>query len=790
MRRVTAAILPTLLGSAWVLSLFGPLLSPARALGNRDIAVFHLPLRASFRELAQLGLPVWNPWLHGGQPMLSNPSYGSFYPPSWLVLIVPPYYALSLMVLLHAAIAFAGAWRLARRFGCGRGAAALAAVAYVGAGAFLSQLSAYTLFGSLAWFPWVIAWGDEALRAPAGERWWRPALLAGGAMGLQLLNGEPSTVVMSGLALLALAASAAGRRPAAALRVLIPPLFAVALAAVQLLPTLDRLADSPRRAIPAAAAALWSLPPERLVEIVLPRFYGDPALDNEGFYFGWKLHDRDYPYVEALYPGLLIAVLGVSALLLWRIPRRSAWILCVAGGCLLALGRHTPVYEAVRAVVPVVAILRFPEKFVILAVLALAFAAVLGWQRVLDEREAGRPQAADLPLALALVVLITFLTLAFLLRWEPRAASWMIYVHGSPALSAAGRGAALDYLRRESWAAVGAAAGVFILLLLCRWRRPSRRLLEALAVLLLAGDLWYYGHGLLRTLPASAYREPPPLAAALLPARDRIFVEEAPESVPQLVRRGDPRTLFAAASLDRLEPYSGVIWGLPYAFNSDFELMLTSWGRKASDLVRREARRPQMTYRYLGLWNVGTILRWRTLKEQLELEVAQNPAALPMRKIPNTYVLPRFRFVPRVRFHPTYAAALAAARNAGWGVAREEQCVRPGTPGSLSYRRPPRALEVADEGGRIRVRYQAAEGAFFVAAMTYDRGWRASVAGKRLRTYPTAACQLGVELPAGEHELILRYGERRVGSGAAVTLLALGIGAAGLLWPGRRRRTV
>src|SRR6185312_4207820 len=103
-------------------------------------------------------------------------------------------------------------------------------------------------------------------------------------------------VVISGLGLLALAASAisaisaAERRPAAALRVLVrvlvPVVFAVAFAAVQLVPTLARLADSPRKSLPAAQANLWSLPPARLVEIVFPRFFGDPTRDLEGRFFG------------------------------------------------------------------------------------------------------------------------------------------------------------------------------------------------------------------------------------------------------------------------------------------------------------------------------------------------------------------------------------------------------------------------------------------------------------------------------------------------------------------------
>ena len=60
MRRRTATILPALLASVWLLSFFAPVLSPRRALANRDIPTFHLPLRTAFRELAAFGLPAWN----------------------------------------------------------------------------------------------------------------------------------------------------------------------------------------------------------------------------------------------------------------------------------------------------------------------------------------------------------------------------------------------------------------------------------------------------------------------------------------------------------------------------------------------------------------------------------------------------------------------------------------------------------------------------------------------------------------------------------------------------------
>jgi hypothetical protein len=783
--RFARVLAPLLLGATWVLSLFAPLLSPARVLANRDIIPFHLPLRSAFRELAAFGLPFWNPWLHGGQPILSNPSYGAFYPPSWLVLAVPPGYALSLLAVLHAALAFAGSWRLARRLGCGRGAAALAGVGYSGCGAYLSLLNAFTLLLSLAWLPWLLGWADAALRAPRGARWWRPALLAGGVLGLQLLNGEPSTVLMSGLALLALAASAAVRRPAAALRVLVPLAFGVALAAVQLLPTLGRVGDSSRTALTAQHATLWSMRPQRLAEVLFPRFYGDPARTRQGLFFGSGLNDSGYPYVESLYPGLLLAVLGASALIRGRIPRRAAWALAFAASCFLALGRNNPLYAATRRMVPLLAIQRYPEKFVILAVLALVLAGVLGWQRLLDEREAGRPQTASLPLALSLAVLATAAILAALLLWAPGAASPLIAAGAAGgAADPARRAAALAYLRGESWEALATAGAVAALLGLCRWRRPSRRLLSVLAVLLLAVDLWHYGHGLPKTLPAAGYQTPPPLAASLLPARDRVFVpfEKGLDPSPG---GGGTQPELARAYMARLTPYSGLLWRIPYAFDVDFDLMLTGWARVSDGILSREWTEPSRSFRYLGAWNVRTVLLARQSPD--EPPAGPEPALQGLRRLENVHVLPRFRFVPRVTFHPTHAAALAAARARDWSVAREEQAVRPYalSPPSQAriYTRPPRLLESADEGGRVRLHYQASEGAFFVAAMTFDDGWRARLDGVPLPTFPTAACQLGVELPPGEHRLLLEYRDPFVPVGAAASLAALLVGALIYRWP-------
>ncbi len=243
-----------------------PCSSPGRALASRDIPLFHLPLRAAFRRLAAGGPPVWNPWLHGGQPVLSNPNYAAFYPPSWLVFAVPPAYALSLLVLLHAAVAFAGAWLLARRLGAGRGRGGAR-----GAGLHRRRRLAVAAqrLHALLQHGLVPLGARLGGRRPRGARrrpgCGRPSSAAARS-ALQLLNGEP---VDGGgerpRPALALAARRPRRPPAApACSALAVPLAARPRArrgAAPADPGRARRLAARRRARRARMRPLWSMPP-------------------------------------------------------------------------------------------------------------------------------------------------------------------------------------------------------------------------------------------------------------------------------------------------------------------------------------------------------------------------------------------------------------------------------------------------------------------------------------------------------------------------------------------------
>ncbi len=798
-----------------------PLASPARLLMVRDVAFFHLPLRQAMATMVHAGeLPEWNPAIHGGQPILSNPNYAAFYPPSWLGLVLPVGYAMGLLVILHAGWALAGAWRLLRQLGAAPDAAALGAMGFAASSWFLSLTSTFNFYCSMAWFPWVLAATERAFCHPRGQSplpptqppplglisplsprppappgaggaptrgWGVPAFLAAGGLALQLLAGEPVAVLVSALAVAGFAAGGKERLRRTLPRLLAIAVLAALLGAVQLLPTAHRLAGTARGAgLSGEEAGRWSTPPARLVDFVLPHFWGDAGRDEEGLWFGWGLHDRDFPYVVSLYSGLLLLALAAAALLRWPIPYRGAWAFAAAAGLLLALGRHTPLWEPLRRFVPLLGVVRYPEKFAVLTAAVVPLAGALGWQHLLAERERGERGWAFLPAALAAIVAAVAATFVAVLAASPEVGAQFIRAHSGLPPSPRTLAAGLDFLRREALVALLVAAAVTLLLaLLAFWRtnahtnaRAHGRAVTAAAIALVAADLWWYGHGLLPTLPAALVLKPPPAVAATRSTGGRLFSGPAFDRKPEIgVRQGPPGFQQLWARLQRLDPYAGTLWGVEYALDPDYDLMLTPWARHGqAQLAAAWPRRGEVD-RLLAAWDVGALVLRRDMRE-LVRELRRQSASgrrtgqppRPFALLPLRQRLPRYRFVRTLGRADDAAAATRALP--ALDLASADLCVGDDVPPPGTYAAA--TLLAHDDGQRVRLRYRAAGEAFLVAAITFDDGWQATLDdGTAAPTCPTALGQLGVALPGGEHRVTLRYRDPWVRVGGATTAIAL-----------------
>ncbi len=804
-------------GLALLLVFYGPLLAPGGVLAVRDLPRFHLPLRTNLQQaIAEQGLPRWDAALHGGQPILSNPNYAAFYPATWLTLPLPPARALHLTLLLHALLGMAGASALARHLGCRPVLAVLAVVAFTGGGAVAASTNTFTLFCGLAWWPWITLWGDRTWRATdatTARRW--TAITAAG-LTLQLLAGEPVTVFLSGLTLAALAVdtlrtrspdtpalstSALRATRAVLVRLVSVALLAALLAGIQLVPTALRLTET-ARSDPAfvAEAGTWSMAPARLAEVFWPHVHGDPNRAEAGLYFGSHLHDGNFPYVISIYPGLLLALLGLCALLRWKVPRVLAWRLTAGIGLLLALGRHLPVFPWLQQLPPL-NLVRYPEKFILVTVLVLGLAGVLGLELLLRERDATHAGAsrakhgrALLPLGFAAVVTTITATIALLLWLFPDWSRALVSRGSLLTPSADTLDFAAAWLQSQwLWATLWAAASLGWLAWLWSGRgsgRGSTRALAVSALLLVCLDLGVHARGTQRLLPLSRLTEPPAAARQAFAEGGRLFSDLPTLAHPDLyVRRSDGQQKSPAElgrmylAIERLEPYLGTLWGLDYVFHPDYDRMLTHWGQRNLAQLRDDWQQNQpRALRLLGAWSVGTLLRNRPLEELLQAQATGTPVP-PVELRPSPFRLPRVRPVPEVRFHDDADAALQAARADGYRFPWLEHVVCSAcATDQYAYTPRPRLLAVADRGHRVEVDYRS-EGpdpVFLVFARTFDAGWRARVETTSIEVHATASGQVAVEAPAGEHRLVLSYRQPGLLGGVGLSLLGLAI-CAGLL---------
>jgi hypothetical protein len=486
---VTAAPRPTnvhlrvaLALAGLTLLFFSPALLDGRVLAPPgDGTLYYYPMRAHVADVLLRGeLPLWNPYLYSGFPLLADSEAGVFYPLNWLFLVLPAPWAMNLVVMSSYFFAAFFTYLYARRIGATPFGGLIAACAYGGGGFMVAHVAHTTIVNAAAWLP-LLLYFTEGLRQRAG---WTD--LAGGAatLAVQVFAGHPQIAAYSML-------TAGGyvvfftlsqpppagrlRFPAAALGLVAAGL---GLAACQIVPTAELATLSNRAALTFGAFSDPSLPPSHLVLFLFPyAFGGGPAGPYAFSWMGWGLSE------STAYLGLLPLALALAALALLKTnPHvRFFWLLAVLG-LLLALGENAPLHGLLYRI-PGYNLFRAPARHLMEVDLALAVLAALAVTRLNGLR---RPMA----LAAAVTVLVSATLAVLLWRAAPGFGGLLDPGAPSPATTDALRPHG-GYLAAGLAFSILAAAAIWNL-----GRRPGPRAkLVALAVLVadlgVFGPLWY-----------------------------------------------------------------------------------------------------------------------------------------------------------------------------------------------------------------------------------------------------------------------------------------------------------
>ncbi|HEX8284685.1 MAG TPA: hypothetical protein VF588_15075 [Pyrinomonadaceae bacterium] len=553
-----------------------------------DGTIFNTPLRVAAASIMLGGnLPLWNPYIFGGMPLLASAQGGVLFPPNWFYLAFPPQAATNLMVVSSYVVAALGAYLYARRAGASLAGAFVTSLAWQWGGFLVGQIGHINVVQTGAVLPWVL-WALDGY-AVTGRRKWAVTLAA--LVALQTFAGHQQTFAYSLLLAAAYAVACAYTQPretrARYLWTLLFVAAGVLLAAVQILPTFELLRNSPRSDATYDFFTSFSLHPRMLLTFLAPYVAGG----GDGRVFRAPYVGPPYYGEMAGYVGALGLMLAACALVFKRDARTKFWAAAALVCLLLALGRYAPLglYKLIYHV-PVLNLFRVPARHLMEAEFALAVLAGRGLTALASMRGARGAGSATLRRVAAIGASALVLTFA--------AVTW-----GRPDDFKLARRAPVALMRAPELFVplLLACASAWALWAFARGRRGATVLLVALLALDLA--VWGQSTGWWMSSPKTDgefWREPEPAAlvrakAGTDPAAYRILTaphafDPALPPVPPSVSHSPEWTLWT-------QPDVYMMHGVPNAAGYD-GFGLARYSRLAGEMkVWGELTDPETTLR-------------------------------------------------------------------------------------------------------------------------------------------------------------------------------------------------
>ncbi len=377
-----ASVLAPALLLLLTLAFFWKLAFSGLILARGDTFLYFYPYwDAAAAALRSGAMPLWNPHIFMGAPLLANSQMGFFYPLNWpLWLLLPTPYAVSVAILLHIVLAGIGAFMLARHgLKLSVLAATMAGATFALGGYLTAQVEHVNQLQGLAWMPWLL-WLLGHNEVAEDRRLLRRGLWAVLIVALQLLAGHTQSLFISLVALLiyrvaaVLAATPArswrdrerrraplSKLAATAATMTLVAIAGAALAAIQLLPTVELMQWSGREGgLPLNEAVSFSLHPLALAQALLPG-------------------GRAGQFTEYIaYLPLTLLLLAIVAAWQWRrYPAAAPPLALLLSGPFLALGRFNPLY-LLLAQLPGFSFFRAPARWLALYALGAALLVAIG----------------------------------------------------------------------------------------------------------------------------------------------------------------------------------------------------------------------------------------------------------------------------------------------------------------------------------------------------------------------------------------------------------------------------
>ncbi len=776
-----------------VLSLvfYWPIAFSGQILASYDLLVYFYPYR-DYAAMALRGgeLPLWNPYLFLGAPILANIQTAVLYPFNLLTTGLPAPQAVSLSIVVHVFLAGVFMYAFARTSLKLPPISAFASGAVFMFSGFISQQVGHpNQLNAAIWIPLLFLLLDITVR--------RGSLLAATGGGLivavQILAGHPQEVYLSlfALGLYSLfrggqgavaqlnatsklrAALGAGLAPVATWVGMV--LLGAGVAAVQLLPTAELAALSIRGGgLSYPEIVSFSLPPAEFLRGLLPA-YGD------------------YPFAEFIsYVGFLPLALAILAATRWRSHAHTPFMVTLALiSVLFALGEFGPLYPLLGGWLPGLDSFRVPARWLFVYTFAISCLAGIGLAYLERPRTGAIRQGNPLRTAIKRLGIIGAFTGAMILAFWLARGLLRLPQGPTPTLWAI-----LTFL---------SSSAVFL-------SHPTsdlasaRRALAAGIVAVILAELFFARSSLelQRTTPFAAYSTIPASVEKLLADKDsfRVLVMASPEAMletaPELkvvpakgLSPASKETLLEAIRYQTIlapnlslnhriavvDGYDGGI--LPLSRYVEFKRLLLDGGRARPETVNQPDAllRNQLTTipdtRLLGALGVKYVITDRNLQAATpELEPIYDGGVKVYRNLdfrPPYYLTHEYV----VTSGPGETlSALAQGISDSVVLTKPPTSFDPPADGTPSHQDQLETLIQKPEARRLRATLSR-PGFLVITEViteTLSPGWRAWVDGSPTEILPANYLFGAVVLDAGEHIVELRYQPDSFGLGWRITL--------------------
>lgn len=759
---------------------FLDVLSGEYLLTERDLNGFFIPPRLFWMDVVKHGsFPFWNPYYESGHPLFATLQPGVFYPFSLFYLFLPFAVAFNNTIVLHFALAGIFTYLLMRAQKASHAGAFISGFCFIFGGYLISVHSLLSTLLSVVWTPlFLLVYFSAFYKKNIHWSIWA------GVVGTVMFLGGGVEVCFLIFPLVFLLSVFPGllfeesQYPPLKVRLACFAVFSLTfagLSAVQLLPFKELVSLSMRApGFYYFEATTWSMHPADLITFFVPDLYGY-TLQSEKYWVNQN-------WLKSIYLGSMPFLLSLF-FFLKRERKSRTFILLILLSLVLAFGGHTLFYPFLYKYVPFFNQLRYPAKFIFLAIFLISLAAGFGYDRFREEQAPQRTRQLTksiFGIGFASIVFFGVLNvyeepIAFFCKnagWDKPEYN-DIYVN-------------LANARRFLF-----FTGFFSLLLFLWENARSGKSFFAYAVIfVLTGDLFFNNHDFYTKTPIKVFMEPSSNEKFILanPSLSRVFVTKKTERDIKLII-GLKGQKALDINKEKIVGGLGLVHGIfsvsgaevttQARYNRLMELIYTAPAPDTTNLLN------MLNMKYLVSIPPIKSPDYKLVHMNIPGDLEELEKAKTIKVYENLKVLPRAFLVGACykvgsdeeykdilsakEFHPEQVVLLDKSE-ASQGLTCEKSAFL--LPESVKD-----AGEVVDitdyQNNSVELRVKLNSKKFLFMSESYYPGWSALVDGKPETIYRANYVFRALLLEPGEHKIVFRYNPLSFKIGAAITLLTI-----------------